>query len=85
MTDLLTSPFIETLRKGSDMATNPLRTLLGLPAEKTWGVLAPPVFPDETRLIARAQSILTGGDLGVCPPLPAHQARDVIAWHQPNY
>lgn len=48
---------------------------------KPWpGALAAPVDPLETTLCARAQSLLTGGEMGVCPPLKPHQARDVLAW-----
>jgi len=47
-----------------------------------WGQLAAPIFPDETMAIMRAQSILSGPDLGQCPPLTIEQARDVLAWHK---
>lgn len=52
--------------------------------EKQWGELAAPVFPDETHLRMRAQSILSGGEIGQCPPLTLEQARDVLAWYQPK-
>lgn len=41
--------------------------------------------PLDNTLIARAQSALTGPELGVCPPLEVHQARDVLAWFDPKY
>ncbi|GLQ96434.1 hypothetical protein [Dyella mobilis] len=51
--------------------------------DKQWSELAAPVFPDETQMRMRAQSILSGGEIGQCPPLTLDQARDVIAWYQP--
>lgn len=51
------------------------------PADRKWpSQLSAPVDPLETTLCARAQSLLTGGELGVCPPLPITQARDVLRW-----
>lgn len=41
--------------------------------------------PLDNTLIARAQSALTGTELGVCPPLEIEQARDVLAWFDPKY
>ena len=45
-----------------------------------WGPLSPPINPDDTRLMYMAQSILTGPDIGVCPPLTLEQAHDVLRW-----
>jgi hypothetical protein len=47
-----------------------------------WGRQAPPIFPHETADMMRAQSILSGGEIGQCPPLTLDQARDVLAWHE---
>lgn len=52
---------------------------------KQWGALAAPVLPEETQLRMRAQSILSGGEIGQCPPLTLDQARDVLAWYQPKH
>lgn len=54
-------------------------------AHKRWSELPAPIFPDETDLRMRAQSILSGPDLGQCPPLTLEQARDVIAWYRPAH
>lgn len=40
--------------------------------------------PSENDEIARAQSLLTGREFGVCPPLTIRQARDVLAWFNPK-
>jgi hypothetical protein len=53
--------------------------------EAKWGRLSAPVDPEETRICMRAQSILSGGDVGQCPPLDLQQARDVLAWYQPQH
>lgn len=45
-----------------------------------WGELSAPINPDDTRLMYMAQSILTGPDIGVCPPLTLEQAHDVLRW-----
>jgi hypothetical protein len=45
-----------------------------------WGPLTPPVNPEDTRLRYLAQSVLTGPELGVCPPLTLDQAIDVLRW-----
>jgi hypothetical protein len=45
-----------------------------------WGPLSAPIDPEETRLREQAQSILTGPELGVCPPLTLDQALDVLRW-----
>jgi hypothetical protein len=50
-----------------------------------WGRQAAPVFPDETLLCMRAQSALSGPELGQCPPLTVEQARDVLAWYDPKH
>lgn len=48
---------------------------------KAWpSQLAAPVDPLDTFRCARAQSLLTGGELGVCPPLNPSQAVDVLRW-----
>ena len=52
---------------------------------KTWEALSAPVFPDETLICMRAQSALSGQELGQCPPLSIEQARDVLAWFHPKY
>lgn len=54
------------------------------PAPK-WVPLAPPVDPEETRIRMRAQSILSGGEIGQCPPLSITQANDVLAWYRPQH
>jgi len=41
--------------------------------------------PADNALIARAQSALTGPEIGVCPPLTVQQARDILSWYHPNY
>ncbi|MGN2243835.1 hypothetical protein ACFWZU_10035 [Frateuria sp. GZRR33] len=53
--------------------------------EAKWGRLSAPVDPEETRIRMRAQSVLSGGELGQCPPLDIRQARDVLAWYAPQY
>lgn len=53
--------------------------------EPKWGRLSAPVDPGETWLCMRAQSILSGGDMGQCPPLDLRQARDVLAWYTPPH
>ncbi|MGN2245576.1 hypothetical protein ACFWZ3_02670 [Frateuria sp. GZRR35] len=53
--------------------------------EAKWGRLSAPVDPEETRIRMRAQSALSGGELGQCPPLDIRQARDVLAWYAPQY
>ncbi len=53
--------------------------------EARWGVLSAPVDPEETRLCMRAQSILSGPDLGQCPPLDIKKALDVLAWYAPKH
>jgi hypothetical protein len=50
------------------------------PSAKWPSRLAAPVDPLDTFRCARAQSLLTGGEIGVCPPLPIEQARDVLRW-----
>ena len=52
---------------------------------KPWERLSAPVDPLDNVHIARAQSILSGPELGVCPPLTAEQARDVLNWHRPQH
>ena len=44
--------------------------------------LPQPVDPLDNTIMARAQSILTGALIGVCPLLTVEQSRDVIAWHE---
>jgi hypothetical protein len=50
-----------------------------------WTPLSAPIDPLDTVLISRAQSILSGPELGTCPPLTVEQAKDVIAWHRPQH
>jgi hypothetical protein len=50
------------------------------PKPGAWSMLAPPVDPLETTIRARAQSLLSGGLIGQCPPLTLDQARDVLRW-----
>ncbi|MCP1376000.1 hypothetical protein [Dyella lutea] len=45
-----------------------------------WGELSAPINPEDTRLMYLAQSVLTGPDLGVCPPLTLEQSIDVLRW-----
>ena len=45
-----------------------------------WTMQAPPVDPEETRIRMRAQSFLSGPELGQCPVLTLAQALDVLAW-----
>lgn len=55
-------------------------------ADKPWPAeLAAPVDPAETQLCMRAQSALSGADLGQVHDLTVNQARDVIAWYDPKY
>lgn len=54
------------------------------PRDQKWGTLAPPVFPVETQIIQRAQSILSGPPIGACPPLTLEQALDVLRWYRPR-
>ena len=49
-----------------------------------WESLSAPVDPQETQIRIRAQSILSGPELGVCPTLTIEQARDVLAWYRPQ-
>ena len=46
--------------------------------------LGKPVDPMDNVIRSRAQSILTGSDIGVCPPLSSEQARDVLNWYRPT-
>ena len=52
---------------------------------KLWGHLSAPVDPADTLLCMRAQSILSGAELGQVHDLTLDQARDVVAWHHPKY
>ena len=45
-----------------------------------WGHLSAPVDPEETRLRYLAQSVLSGPEVGQCPPLTLDQALDVLRW-----
>lgn len=54
-------------------------------SESKWGRLSAPVDPEETRICMRAQSILSGRELGQCPPLDIRQALDVLAWYAPQH
>lgn len=56
-----------------------------IPYGGKWQPLSAPVDPQETLLRSRAQSILSGGEIGQCPPLTIEQARDVLAWHRPQH
>lgn len=49
-----------------------------------WPELAPPVDPADTLLCMRAQSMLSGPDLGQVHDLTPNQARDVLAWYNPK-
>jgi hypothetical protein len=54
------------------------------PRPLIWGPLSEPVDPLDTLARMRAQSILTPTPRGgICPPLTADQARDVLAWYRP--
>lgn len=50
-----------------------------------WGALSAPVNPDETLLCMRAQSALSGPELGQVHDLTVEQARDVLAWYRPKH
>lgn len=50
-----------------------------------WGQLSAPVDPADTLICMRAQSALSGPELGQCPPLTVEQARDVLAWYAPRW
>ena len=50
-----------------------------------WGELSAPVNPDETMLCMRAQSALSGPQLGQVHDLTVDQARDVLAWYDPKH
>jgi hypothetical protein len=50
-----------------------------------WTRLSAPVDPADTLLCMRAQSALSGAELGQVHDLTVEQARDVIAWHNPKY
>lgn len=47
--------------------------------------LPPPIYPDETLLCMRAQSALSGPELGQVHDLTVEQARDVLAWYDPKH
>jgi len=49
-----------------------------------WPDLPPPIFPADTLLCMRAQSMLSGPVLGEVHDLTPDQARDVIAWYNPK-
>jgi hypothetical protein len=77
MCDLLTDPYIAQLRMEHRMENQ--ITVTRKPAK--WPErLAAPVDPLDTFRCARAQSLLTGGEFGVCPPLNPSQAVDVLRW-----
>lgn len=50
-----------------------------------WGPLSSPVDPSDTLLCMRAQSALSGPELGQVHDLTIDQARDVLAWFDPKY
>jgi hypothetical protein len=50
-----------------------------------WPHLSAPIFPDETLLCMRAQSALSGPELGQVHDLTVEQARDVLAWYRPKH
>lgn len=52
---------------------------------KPWAPLSPPVDPAETLLCMRAQSALSGPELGVVHDLTVEQARIVMAWYDPKH
>lgn len=47
--------------------------------------LPPPIDPADTLLCMRAQSALSGLELGQVHDLTTDQARDVLAWFNPKY
>lgn len=50
-----------------------------------WTPLSEPIDPAETLLCMRAQSALSGPELGQVHDLTVEQARDVIAWYSPKH
>lgn len=50
-----------------------------------WGELSAPIDPAETLLRMRAQSALSGPELGVVHDLTVEQARIVLAWYDPKH
>lgn len=50
-----------------------------------WPELSAPVDPAETLECMRAQSALSGPELGVVHDLTVEQARDVNEWYRPKY
>jgi len=52
---------------------------------KVWGELSSPVDPSETLLCMRAQSALSGAELGQVHDLTVEQAKTVLAWYNPKY
>jgi hypothetical protein len=50
-----------------------------------WTPLSAPIDPTETLICMRAQSALSGPELGVVHDLTVEQARDVIAWYSPKH
>jgi hypothetical protein len=68
--------------EGAFDVTHRLDTLLGMIGQKWPNNLPKPVDPLDNTILARAQSLLTGAPIGVCPPLTIEQARDVLAWHE---
>lgn len=50
-----------------------------------WPQLSAPVDPEETRLCMRAQSALSGPELGQVHDLTVEQARTVMDWYDPKH
>jgi hypothetical protein len=67
--------------RGDRMSANPQSIASDSPRPFVpWGELSAPINAGDTRLMYLAQSVLTGPDLGVCPPLTLDQALDVLRW-----
>lgn len=50
-----------------------------------WPRLSAPIFPADTLLCMRAQSALSGPELGQVHDLTVEQAKDVLAWYRPKH
>jgi hypothetical protein len=50
-----------------------------------WTPLSAPVDPAETLLCMRAQSALSGPELGVVHDLTVEQAKTVLDWYDPKH
>lgn len=74
----------------TDFASLPIESIRhearAIYAEAKWPrALTPPVDPADTLLCMRAQSALSGADLGQVHDLTTDQAKDVLAWFNPKY